>query len=63
MVIDGTKYFKLAYLKAAQKQKLGRLAYSILKLHEIRMGGHDFTKDDLPYIETKLKQMRIKKPL
>lgn len=54
MILDGKKYFKLAYLKAANKQKLSKLALAILKVHEVRMGGHDFTKDDLPYIDNKL---------
>lgn len=54
MILNGKPYFKLAYLKAAERRTLQKIALAIHKIKEPRIEGHDFNKDDLPYIDNRL---------
>jgi hypothetical protein len=54
MILNGKPYFKEAYLKAASQRTLQKIALAIIKIHEPRIGGHDFNKNDLLIIDNKL---------
>jgi len=54
MILDGRKYFKLAYLKALTRGELSILRRNLKYYENVTQHGHKFNDKDLQYIETKL---------
>tara|TARA_R100000781_G_C4025416_1_gene108661 strand:- start:187 stop:366 length:180 start_codon:yes stop_codon:yes gene_type:complete len=54
MIIDGTKYFKLAYIKALTRDDMSMLRRQLKYYATVNRDGHKFNEKDLNYIEAKL---------
>lgn len=54
MVLDGRRYFKLAYLKAITRGELSILRRKLKYYETVKEAGHVFNETDLSYIEEKL---------